>query len=74
METFTFTFKPTRHSTETKELQFKALGFFGAAAKFFRHMSLHHPDFLLIQVRDQYGHEFYDTTEKHEPVRSGGSV
>ena len=59
MESFTFTFKADRTSTTTKELRFTAHCFFGAVTKFYHHVSTHHPDFELKQIKDMYGNEFY---------------
>ena len=64
METFTFTFKPDRTSTEIKRVVFKSNCFFGATSKFLKHVTAHYPDFLLVQIRDQYGQRFYDDIVK----------
>jgi len=73
MEVFTFIFKPTRDSTEEKKLTFKSNCFFGAITKFYHHVSKHHPDFLLTQIRDQYGNRFYSQMVRENGcVRSGG--
>ena len=69
METFTFHFKPTRSSTETKTIQFKSNCFFGAVTRFYKHVSTHHPDFELKQIKDQYGNEFYSGVLHPEGVR-----
>jgi len=72
VETFTFQFKPTRTGAEIKELQFRSNCFFGAVARFYKHVSTHHPDFILTQIRDQYGYEFYNgVVQLSGCVRSG---
>jgi len=73
VEVFTFTFKPARDSTEPKKIQFESCSFFGAVDHFYRHVSKHHPDFELLQIKDQYGNQFYNGTLQPEGcVRSGG--
>lgn len=79
METFTFQFKPTRIDAEIQELQFRSNYFFVAIARFYKNVSTHHPDFILTQIRDQYGNEFYSgvlhpdgVAQSKDCVRSGG--